>query len=105
MQAYSCLPLDYFFIFFTILIDPLFVMSSCVLLMLFMKQRITAYSTVIFILFNTYFLTVTKAFYAAPRPYWTHENVRNIGYYCPKDYGSPSGHAEFAAVVACVFLL
>ena len=104
MQKHSNPLLDYFFIFFTILVDPLLIISGCCLFLLIMKRKLTAFVTVIFILFNTYFLTISKSFYAAPRPYWTHHDVRNIGYYCPKDYGNPSGHAEFAAVLACVFL-
>jgi hypothetical protein len=93
MQQFSTPALDYTFMFFTFLIDPVFIMASCCLFMLFMKRKIVAYTTVIFVLFNTFLLTTLKAFYAAPRPYWTHQHVRNIGYYCPKDYGNPSGHA------------
>lgn len=72
MQQFSTPLLDYIFMFFTFLIDPVFIMGSCCLFMLFMKRKIVAYSTVIFILFNTFLLTTLKAFYAAPRPYWTH---------------------------------
>lgn len=99
MQKYSTPLLDAFFILFTILVDPLLITSACCLFILATKRKLTAFITVIFILFNTYFLTITKSFYSAPRPYWTHEHVRNIGYYCPKDYGNPSGHAEFVAVI------
>jgi membrane-associated phospholipid phosphatase len=104
MQSYSNPFLDNFFIFFTILVDPMLIISGCGIFMLVMKRKLTAFITVIFILFNTYFLTISKSFYSAPRPYWTHHEVRNIGYYCPKDYGNPSGHAEFAAVIASVFI-
>lgn len=93
IQTISFPLLDYFFIFFTILVDPVLIISGCCLFLLFSKPKLNAFITVIFILFNTYFLTISKSFYAAPRPYWTHKEVKNIGYYCPKDYGNPSGHA------------
>jgi membrane-associated phospholipid phosphatase len=105
MQTHSSPPLDAFFIFFTFIIDPLFVTACIILMLLVMRRKLLAYTTVLFILFNSYLTTVLKAFFAAPRPYWTNSAVRNIGYYCPKDFGNPSGHAEFAAVVGCVILL
>lgn len=105
MQRHSSPALDAFFIFFTFIIDPLFVTACVILMLLVMRRKLLAYTTVLFILFNSYLTTVLKAFFAAPRPYWTAHAVRNIGYYCPKDFGNPSGHAEFAAVVACVILL
>lgn len=104
MQQYSFPVLDYFFVFFTVLVDPMLIISIACLYILFAKQKMTAFITVIFTLFNTYFLTISKSFYSAPRPYWTHHSVRNIGYYCPKDYGNPSGHAEFAAIMGAFIL-
>ena len=70
-----------------------------------MKRRLRGYTFEIFIIFNTYLLTILKGFDAEPRPYWTHPQVRSIGYYCPKDYGSPSGHAEFTVMATCCFVL
>lgn len=93
MQQYSNPALDYFFIFFTILVDPMLIISACCIYSMVAKKKLTAIVIVFFVLLNTFFLTISKSFYAAPRPYWTHENVKNIGYYCPKDYGQPSGHA------------
>lgn len=104
MQKYSNPWLDNFFIFFTILVDPVLIILGCCIFVLVMKRKLTAFITVIFVLANTYFLTISKSFYSAPRPYWTHHHIKNIGYYCPKDYGNPSGHAEFAAILATVFL-
>lgn len=93
MQQYSNPFLDYFFIFFTIIVDPMLIISACFIYSMVSKKKLTSTVIVFFVLLNTYFLTISKSFYAAPRPYWTHQNVRNIGYYCPKDYGQPSGHA------------
>jgi hypothetical protein len=93
MQKYSIPLLDYFFIAFTILVDPMLIIATYGLFLFIAKRKLNAFITVIFVLFNTYFLTISKSFYSAPRPYWTHSDVRSIGYYCPKDYGNPSGHA------------
>lgn len=72
LQKYSNPALDYFFIFFTLIVDPIFIISCCCLLMLLMKQKLLAFVINIFIMFNTFFLTISKSFYIAPRPYWTH---------------------------------
>ena len=93
MQVWSSPIVDSIFIFFTAIIDPVFV-AGCVALMVGgMRRKLTACSMAILIILNTYLLTILKCFDAEPRPYWTHPYVRSIGYYCPKDYGSPSGHA------------
>ena len=56
-------------------------------------------------LFNIYVFLTMKAFYKEPRPYWTSKQIQNIGYYCPKDYGSPSGHTEFAVFIFMLFII
>ncbi len=72
MQQYSFPLLDYVFTFFTMLVDPMLIITITCLFILFAKGKMTAFITVIFVLFNTYFLTISKSFYGAPRPYWTH---------------------------------
>jgi len=71
MQKYSTPLLDYFFIAFTFLVDPMLIITITVLFILLYRAKLTAFLTVIFVLFNTYFLTISKSFYSAPRPYWT----------------------------------
>lgn len=68
------------------------------------KKKIEGSVITIAVLFNTYIFMIMKAFVTAPRPFWTHEDIKNIGYYCPKDYGSPSGHTEFAVFIFLIYL-
>ena len=56
-------------------------------------------------LLNVLVFTMMKVFLSEPRPFWTHSSVKNIGYYCPKDYGSPSGHTEFAVFFYALILI
>ena len=59
----------------------------------------------IFVVFNTYCAAVLKAYHIDPRPTWSHANVKNIGLYCPAEYGNPSGHSWFSAVLGFGFIL
>ena len=36
-----------------------------------------------FILINTFLAAVLKAYDSDPRPIWTEQSIRNIGFYCP----------------------
>lgn len=103
-QQYSSPPLDAFFIFFTFLIEPFFVIACLVVAIILLPKKLEATVISIAVLFNTYLFMVMKAFLTSPRPFWTHKHIRNIGYYCPKDYGSPSGHTEFAVFIFCIYL-
>ena len=60
--------------------------------MTLLKRKFEGAVMAVATLLNIYTFLVMKAIFLAPRPYWTSKHIKNIGYYCPKDYGSPSGH-------------
>lgn len=91
-QKYSSPAIDYFFIFFTFLIEPYFVILSLAIALILFRKKFEGSIISIAVFLNTYIFMAMKACLTAPRPFWTDKNIKNIGYYCPKDYGSPSGH-------------
>lgn len=57
------------------MIDPLVVLISTFTLIVVVKNKYRAFVTVMFILLNTYFAGLLKAFYADPRPFWAHKAI------------------------------
>jgi membrane-associated phospholipid phosphatase len=103
-QQHSSPTLDAFFIFFTFLIEPYFVISSLAVALTLFRKKLEGSIITIAVLLNTYIFMAMKAFLTSPRPFWTDKHIKNIGYYCPKDYGSPSGHTEFAVFIFSIYL-
>lgn len=83
MQKHGNKFYDIFFLIITMFIDPSIVILGVVLLLVLSKNKKHAYLMTIFILFNTYCAATLKAYHIDPRPIWTHNSVRNIGFYCP----------------------
>jgi len=46
-----------------------------------------------------------KAADCDPRPFWTNSKIKNIGFYCPLEYGNPSGHSWFSTILGFGFIL
>ncbi len=76
--------LDVFFYVFTLMIDPAVVLITTFTLIIVVKNKYRAFVTVMFMLLNTYFAGLLKAFYADPRPFWAHKLIQSIGFYCPQ---------------------
>ena len=91
-QQYESPAVNAFFIFFTFLIEPYLVVTLIILGLTLFKRKFEGIVMAVGIMFNIFTFLVMKAFYLEPRPFWTSKQIKNIGYYCPKDYGSPSGH-------------
>jgi membrane-associated phospholipid phosphatase len=105
MQTFSNPVLDRFFTTVTLIIDPsVVVLASCMFVMI-RKDKRNAIISLVFVLINIYLTGVLKALYADPRPFWANSTIRNIGIYCPQEYGNPSGHSWFAPVISFAFIL
>jgi|JI10StandDraft_1071094.scaffolds.fasta_scaffold5403053_1 hypothetical protein len=65
------------------ILDPTIVFALCIIMMIINRNKNKGFIMLIFILINTYFAALMKAFYSDPRPIWTNYNIRNIGFYCP----------------------
>ena len=73
--------------------------------MVLSHKKANGFVRLVFILLNTFCAAVLKAYDSDPRPIWTEQSVRNIGLYCPVEYGNPSGHSWFSAVFGFGLLL
>lgn len=82
----------------TMTIDPLFVFISIIVMLVVSHRKQRGFIMFAYILGNTFLAAVLKAYDCDPRPFWTHDHVRNIGIYCPVEYGNPSGHSWFCVV-------
>lgn len=50
-----------------------------------------------FFFLNLFVLGAAKLWYAESRPYWTSDEIKSLQWYCPTDYGNPSGHSWLAS--------
>lgn len=87
------------------IIDPTVVFAICILMMVLTRNKFDGFVMLVFILLNTFLAALFKALDSDPRPFWTEKSVRNIGLYCPVEYGNPSGHSWFSAVFGFGILL
>lgn len=87
------------------IIDPTVIVGACVVLMIVTRNKAKGFVMIIFILFNSFCAAALKAYDCDPRPFWTNPNVKSIGFYCPVEYGNPSGHSWFSAVFGFGVLL
>lgn len=105
LQSGENVVFDWFFLLITMVIDPTIVFAICILIMVLNHKKSRGFVMLLFILLNTFCAAVLKAYDSDPRPIWTQQNVRNIGLYCPVEYGNPSGHSWFSAVFGFGLLL
>lgn len=75
LQQLETLPLNVFFYAFTLLIDPVVVLVTTFVLVIVLRNKYRAFVTVMFLLLNTFFTGLLKAFYADPRPFWAHKHI------------------------------
>lgn len=87
------------------LIDPAIVVLGIITILVMSRRKKKALVMVMFVLLNTFLAALLKAYHIDPRPIWTHAEVRNIGFYCPVEYGNPSGHSWFSAIYGFGFIL
>ena len=82
-QAHSFWLLDWFFLTITMVIDPSIVFVGVILMMVMSHRKRKAFIMLMFVLLNIYLAALLKAYDCDPRPIWTSDEIRNIGFYCP----------------------
>lgn len=97
-QMRSTWALDWFFMLVTMTIDPLFVFVGVIAMVVVSTRKQKGFIMFAFVLLNTFLAALLKAYHCDPRPFWTSNPVRNIGIYCPVEYGNPSGHSWFSVI-------
>lgn len=81
------------------IIDPAFVFIGIITMVVLSHRKGKGLIMLCFILVNTFFAALIKAYHCDPRPIWTSNSVKNIGFYCPVEYGNPSGHSWFSVIL------
>jgi membrane-associated phospholipid phosphatase len=81
------------------------VLLVTIIVIVFSRRKGRAYCLLLFILLNTYLTGILKAIHCDPRPFWSDNLVRSIGFYCPQEYGNPSGHSWFITVLCFAFVI
>lgn len=98
LQQSSNIFWDWFFMLITMTIDPLFVFVGVIIMVVLSHRKGKGFIMLTFILVNTYLAALLKSYHCDPRPFWTMNTIKNIGIYCPVEYGNPSGHSWFSVV-------
>jgi membrane-associated phospholipid phosphatase len=94
-----------FFQLVTMISEPGVVMVAVLGIALGETRRKHAFNVTVFLLLNIYLITLLKEFYLDPRPFWTHPAAHSLGFYCPGEFGNPSGHSWFATVISFLVFL
>lgn len=72
-QSNSNIFLDWFFMIITMSIDPAFVFTGIILMVVFSQRKGKGLIILCFILINTFFAALIKAYHCDPRPIWTRD--------------------------------
>ena len=82
----------------TSMLDPILVSSIYGVFLLSAKNKEKVIALLIYLLVNTYLCTLLKSLFQEHRPYWDVEAIDSKGWYCPVDWGHPSGHSWYAVI-------
>jgi hypothetical protein len=61
--------------------------------LLIVKHKFKAIIHLSFFLMGFYFIAIFKQAYQQSRPIWTLDTIDNYEWFCPTDFGNPSGHS------------
>lgn len=73
LQSHSNVFLDWFFMIITMSIDPAFVFTGIIAMVVFSQKKGKGLIILCFILINTFFAALIKAYHCDPRPIWTRD--------------------------------
>jgi membrane-associated phospholipid phosphatase len=63
---------------------------------IYVKQRIRTLVHLTYLMIGLYFMVVLKQAFQESRPFWYHTSINIIEWFCPTDFGNPSGHSFIA---------
>lgn len=62
-------------------------------------RKVTALVFMVYFIFNVYLMSLMKASFQEPRPFWYSDEVRELEWGCPDEFGNPSGHSWLVVVI------
>lgn len=89
----------------SLLVDPFLITAVMLGIFLQVDNKFRVVVLLVFFLLNTYFVGTVKALYAESRPYWTNAEIQSLQWYCPLDFGNPSGHSWLSGVFYYLLIL
>lgn len=84
--------------FFSLLCNPMGVGAVLVIYYIIVNRKLMLIVHLSFFLFTTYIIALLKQAFQQSRPIWYDDRIKNWEWFCPKDFGNPSGHS-FAVIL------
>jgi membrane-associated phospholipid phosphatase len=78
---------------FSMLGNPIVIYAVIGAQYLYFKQRIRTLVHLIYIMGGLYFMVVLKQTFQESRPFWFNQRISIFEWFCPVDFGHPSGHS------------
>lgn len=78
---------------FSMLCHPSTVAVVLILELCLVKHKLKALIHISFFLLCIYFIAFLKQAYQQSRPIWSSKLIHKWEWFCPKDFGNPSGHS------------
>ena len=96
MQQNSGAILDFIENIFSMLGNPIVIYAVLGIQYLIVKQRIRTLVHLTYLMIGLYFMVILKQAFQESRPFWYNINIDIIEWFCPVDFGNPSGHSFIA---------
>jgi membrane-associated phospholipid phosphatase len=81
---------------FSMLGNPIVIYAIIGVQYLYVKQRIRTIVHLTYLMIGLYFMVVLKQAFQESRPFWFNTNIKILEWFCPTDFGNPSGHSFIA---------
>jgi membrane-associated phospholipid phosphatase len=78
---------------FSMLGNPIVIYAVIGVQYLYVKQRIRTIVHLTYIMAGLYFMVLLKQAFQESRPFWFNPSIDILEWFCPTDFGNPSGHS------------
>lgn len=96
MQEHSGSLLNFIENIFSMLGNPITIYAIIAVQYLYVKQRIRTIVHLTYLMGGLFFMVVLKQAFQESRPFWYNPNISIFEWFCPTDFGNPSGHSFIA---------
>lgn len=79
--------------FFSLLCNPLGIGVIALVYYILVNRKLMLIVHLSYFLFATYIIALLKQAFQQSRPIWYDYHIQNWEWFCPKDFGNPSGHS------------
>jgi membrane-associated phospholipid phosphatase len=73
--------------------NPIIIYAVIGVQYLYVKQRIRTIVHLTYIMIALFFMVVLKQAFQESRPFWFNSSISIFEWFCPTDFGNPSGHS------------